>query len=197
MSGLKNALSQMLFPCLRLSDNLSQSLQKFWAFAWLNARLNHIDSSIVVLGNPDLHGTRNIRLGRHLYLYRDLHLETQGAGFIEIGNDVVLSPGVHIVSFAHVVIGEGSMIGEYSSIRDANHEFGHNVKPRTAGHQARAIHIGKQVWIGRGVAILPGVTIGDGAVIGANSVVTHDVPSYTVVAGVPAKPLHNQARGAA
>lgn len=47
--------------------------------------------------------------------------------------------------------------------------------------------IGNNVWIGRNVCIMPGVTIGDGAVIGANAVVTHDIPAYSVAAGVPAK----------
>lgn len=44
-------------------------------------------------------------------------------------------------------------------------------------------------WIGAGVIILPNVTIGEFAVVGAGAVVTKDVPSYTVVAGVPAKPI--------
>lgn len=47
--------------------------------------------------------------------------------------------------------------------------------------------IGKNVWIGDKATILPGVTIGDGSIIGANSVVTKDVPAYSVVAGNPAK----------
>lgn len=47
--------------------------------------------------------------------------------------------------------------------------------------------IGNNVWIGEGARILSGVTIGDGSVIGTNAVVTHDVPAYSVVGGVPAK----------
>jgi acetyltransferase-like isoleucine patch superfamily enzyme len=43
--------------------------------------------------------------------------------------------------------------------------------------------------IGAGVIILPNITIGEFAVVGAGAVVTKDVPSYTVVAGVPAKPI--------
>jgi maltose O-acetyltransferase len=49
--------------------------------------------------------------------------------------------------------------------------------------------IGDNVWIGNRAIILPGVTIGAGAVVGAGSVVTRDVPPFTVVAGNPAKVL--------
>ena len=51
------------------------------------------------------------------------------------------------------------------------------------------IVIGDHVWIGKNVTVMKGVTIGSGAVVGAGSVVTKDVPSNTVVAGNPAKPI--------
>ncbi|MBQ5454589.1 MAG: acyltransferase, partial [Prevotella sp.] len=49
------------------------------------------------------------------------------------------------------------------------------------------VKIGNNVWLGNNVCVLPNVTIGDGAVVGANSVVTHDIPPYAIVAGIPAK----------
>ena len=52
--------------------------------------------------------------------------------------------------------------------------------------------IGNDVWIGYEAVILSGVTIGDGAVIGARAVVTGDVPPYTIVGGVPAKPIRRR-----
>ncbi|MEM5663830.1 CatB-related O-acetyltransferase [Bacillus toyonensis] len=51
--------------------------------------------------------------------------------------------------------------------------------------------IGNDVWIGGRVIILQGVTIGDGAIIAAGAVVNKDVPPYTIVGGVPAKPIKN------
>lgn len=54
------------------------------------------------------------------------------------------------------------------------------------------IVIGNDVWIGYEAVILAGVTIGDGAIIGARAIVTKDVPPYTVVGGVPAKPIRKR-----
>ena len=52
--------------------------------------------------------------------------------------------------------------------------------------------VGNDVWIGQDVTVLPGVHIGDGAIIGARAVVTKDVPPYTIVGGVPAKPIRKR-----
>ena len=54
------------------------------------------------------------------------------------------------------------------------------------------IVIGNDVWIGYEAILLAGVTIGDGAVIGTRALVTKDVPPYTIVGGVPAKPIRKR-----
>ncbi len=61
-----------------------------------------------------------------------------------------------------------------------------------AWDQKGDIIIGNDVWIGYEAVILSGVTIGDGAVIGCRAVVTKDIPPYTIVGGVPAKPIRKR-----
>jgi phosphonate metabolism protein (transferase hexapeptide repeat family) len=54
------------------------------------------------------------------------------------------------------------------------------------------VTIGHDVWIGHGAVVMPGVSIGTGAVIGSSAVVTKDVAPYTIVGGVPAKPIRER-----
>lgn len=72
-------------------------------------------------------------------------------------------------------------------------EWGLNIKDvATAWDNKGDIIIGNDVWIGYEAVILAGVTVGDGAIIGTRAVVTKDVPPYTIVDGVPAKPIRKR-----
>ena len=64
---------------------------------------------------------------------------------------------------------------------------GHDYRERSLPDTAATITVGDYAWIGARTTILPGVSIGEGAVIGANSVVTHEIPPWTVAVGSPAK----------
>ena len=72
-------------------------------------------------------------------------------------------------------------------------EWGLDVKDiRQAWDNRGDIVIGNDVWIGFEAVILSGVTVGDGAIIGSRAVVTKDVPPYTIVGGVPARPIRRR-----
>ncbi len=190
---MKQLLAGPLASLLRVTAGLRESTRRIWSFASLSSALKvAMPSSTVVLGRAHVYGTGKVRFGNDCLLYPDLHLETQGIAEIALGDGCVLSRGVHLVAMEGITIGAGTMIGEYSSLRDANHARAAGVAIRDAGHTAKRITIGREVWIGRGVTVLGGVTIGDHATVGANAVVTKDVAAGLVVAGIPARPLTAQ-----
>lgn len=186
---LKALLVRGLGPLAWSHRVIVQRWLRVWSLARLQEGLGRpIDPSNVILGSVELHGTRNIHLGRDALIYPGVYLETQGIGSITLGDGVVLSRGVHIVAFERVVLGPGCMVGEYASIRDANHQRdSHSI--RHSGHTSDPIDIGANVWIGRGATVLKGACIGANSVVGANAVLTQPIGAQQVVGGVPAKPL--------
>ncbi|MEY4749810.1 MAG: hypothetical protein RIQ60_2024 [Pseudomonadota bacterium] len=186
----KRLVVALLRPFAHLWRSVVQErLLRAWAMARLQDALGHpVDASNVLMGVADIRGSGRVSLGRGALIYPGVVLETQGSGQIEIGDDVVLSTGVHIVAFERIRLGAGTMVGEYTSLRDANHRASTEAM-RSSGHTAAPIEVGRNVWIGRGASVLAGVRLGDHAIVAANAVVTHDVESATLVAGVPARPL--------
>jgi acetyltransferase-like isoleucine patch superfamily enzyme len=154
--------------------------------ASLISKIKSWDTSIQCDGNIQVTGTIKVHIGERCRIGKDTELRTMEQGAIHLSDDIRINRGCTITSYSNVSIGSFTIIGEYTSIRDANHGMKKNEPIRFQPHVSAPIQIGKDVWIGRGCCILPGVSIGDGAVIGANSVVTKDVPPYVVAAGIPA-----------
>jgi maltose O-acetyltransferase len=91
-----------------------------------------------------------------------------------------------ILDCARVDIGDNVLCGPKVQIYTATHPL--EAEERIKGAEfAKPIKIGNNVWIGGGAIICPGVTIGDNTTIGAGSVVTKDIPSDVLAAGVPCK----------
>jgi acetyltransferase-like isoleucine patch superfamily enzyme len=129
-----------------------------------------------------------VNIGDHCFLGPHVAIESAAGGILNIGNGVSVNQGTFIVCREQITIGDGTLIGEYASIRDNDHGWQDSSVPvREQGFVTAPVHIGDDVWIGRSAVICKGVTLGAGAVIGAGAVVTKDVDPYTVVVGVPAK----------
>lgn len=191
-SLIKTFSKALLIVPLRWAVPAIENVRRLHAYLLLSARLNHIlPNSVVLLGGSEVRGTGEVRIGENVLLYPDCYFETQSDASVNIGDNVVLSRGVHLVAYSGISIGEGSMIGEYSSIRDANHLRSADASLRDGLHRSSPITIGTRAWIGRGVTILPGVSIGDYATVGANAVVTRDVAAGATVVGIPAAPIHS------
>jgi acetyltransferase-like isoleucine patch superfamily enzyme len=107
-----------------------------------------------------------------------------------LGDDVDLSSGVIITTGGGVQIGKRTWVGYRSQILSVNHSIPPVPKRFSESTDIKKkVVIGDDVWIGANCLILPGVSIGEGAVVAGGSVVTKDVPDFSVVAGVPARIL--------
>lgn len=114
--------------------------------------------------------------------------------YLIFGNNVQLNDYVHIAAGEKVVIGNDVLIASRVFISDLNHGSysGNNqdsplTKPNERLLSAKPIYIKDNVWIGENVCVLAGVTIGQGSIVGSMSVVTKDIPDFSIAVGVPAK----------
>lgn len=90
-------------------------------------------------------------------------------------------------------IGDDCLLGFENVILTSTHESASVALPiREQGMYRAPVRIGNDVWTGCRVVIVPGVTIGDHVIVGAGSVVTHDVPDWAVVGGVPARVIRDR-----
>jgi acetyltransferase-like isoleucine patch superfamily enzyme len=172
---------------LCLWDRLLTPWQRVYYTLRLMARVRAMDITVQCDGPVSVSGTGRITIGSRCRLGAHTELQANESGRIVLGSDVRINRGCTIVSYSRVAIGACSIIGEYVTIRDANHGMDPAEPMRWQPHTSAPVTIGEDVWIGRGACILPGVAIGRGAVIGANSVVTHAVPDMCIAAGIPAQ----------
>lgn len=138
-----------------------------------------------------------LSLGKNakIYVENSFDIYTGAKIYVNDNAELILGGGyinhnVNISCFKRIEIGTDVVISENVTIRDSdNHSIVDSKNDNTL-----SVKIGNHVWIGLNATILKGVTIGDGAIIAAGAVVTKDVPSNSLVGGVPARVINENVR---
>ena len=147
----------------------------------------------------DLRNKRNIDLGNKLTTGVGCRIEAHPIKLnkkkvLLLGDNIEINDYVHIAAGESVVIGNNVLIASKVFISDINHgSYSGQYQddplsiPNKRKLSTSPVLIEDNVWIGESVCVLPGVTIGKGAIIGSLSVVTKNIPAYSIAVGAPAK----------
>jgi acetyltransferase-like isoleucine patch superfamily enzyme len=132
-----------------------------------------------------------LEVGEHTLFEPHVWITAPGDARVRIGSQSFLNIGVMVAAHRLVEIGDHCMFANGCFVTDANHRFDDLDKPVPwQGFTSKGTtHVGDNVWCGANVVITSGVTVGERCMVGANSVVTRDLPPFSVAAGVPAAVL--------
>ncbi|MFG3155155.1 acyltransferase [Streptomyces sp. NPDC048219] len=130
--------------------------------------------------------TDELRLGDRSYIGAHAVVTDE----VRLGRDCTLNPFSTVRG--RVTAGDGVRVGAHTSLLGFNHGFGPGEPVHRQPLTSQGIVIGDDVWIGSHVVVVDGVTIGDHCVVGAGSVVTKDLPAWSVAAGNPARLLRDR-----
>ena len=132
-----------------------------------------------------------LELGPQVLFEPGVWITAPGQARVRIGGGSFLNLGVMVASMELVEIGEHCMFANGCFVTDGNHRFDDPVLPVPwQGFTTKGpTRIGDNVWCGANVVVTSGVAVGERCVIGANSVVTEDLPPFSIAAGVPARVL--------
>jgi acetyltransferase-like isoleucine patch superfamily enzyme len=132
-----------------------------------------------------------LEIGPQALLEPHVWITMPGDARVRIGGGTFLNIAVMIAAAGLVEIGEHCMFANGCFVTDSSHRFDDADKPVPwQGFTSKGpTRVGDNVWCGANVVITGGVTVGERSVIGANSVVTNDIPPFSVAAGAPAKVL--------
>lgn len=129
-----------------------------------------------------------IVIGAHSSVHRGCRFY-QPAG-VHIGKHTVINRDILLDGRAGLTIGDNVSISEGAALFTLEHD----PNSPTFASRGATVRISDFAFVGARAILLPGVTVGQGAVVAAGAVVTHDVDPFTIVAGVPARPIGERSR---
>lgn len=147
----------------------------------------------------DIRNKKNIKIGKNFTSGFGCRIEAfpsdENTGYcISIGNDVQINDYVHIGAVGSIKIGNNVLMASKIYISDHNHgsydelNSDHPMSiPQERVSICKPVVIGNNVWLGESVCVLPGVSIGEGCIVGALSVVSKNIPPFSIAVGNPAK----------
>lgn len=183
-------------------NKVAKKLKRFWYFIysrWLVYEFKKCGNNTLFCNPIQLIGGNYISIGDNCCFNKNCIMtawdEYNGCKFnpkISIGDNCCFGEYNHITSVNSVCIGDNVLTGRWVTITDNSHGNSDydtlKLPPLSRNlHSKGEVVIGNNVWIGDKVTILPGVSIGDGVIVGANSVVTGNVPSFSIVVGNPTR----------
>ncbi len=126
------------------------------------------------------------RIGKPAYLYPTARIWAPWN--LRMGRHSTLAGGVDCYCVDTITLGDFTTVSQYSYLCSASHDYRAPLDPASAHMPlvSGPINLGHRVWITAGVFVGPGVSVGEGAVVLARSVVTRDLPAWSVCAGQPA-----------
>jgi acetyltransferase-like isoleucine patch superfamily enzyme len=128
-----------------------------------------------------------IEIGDDVYISRYCVIRGGKTG-VKIGSNVNIGWYSMLYGYGGIEIGDNTLLANNVQIHSGNHVYKDPNKPiRLQGGEGKPVKIDEDVWLASYTIVLPGITIGKGSVIGAGSVVTKDIPPYSIAVGNPAK----------
>jgi len=141
-----------------------------------------IESDCIVGFNTKIINFSKVKIKKGSFLQDHVYLRAGMNGSILIGNNVAINSFARLFGHGGITVGDNAQIGPGATLTTTTHDFDKDMETTF-----QPITIGEWAWIGANAIILSGVTIGKHVVIGAGSVVTKDIPDYSVAVGSPAK----------
>jgi galactoside O-acetyltransferase len=166
------------------------TLGRFIRHLYFSLRLKQLGERSNVFTGLEIVAPKNICIGENFIVFRNCSIQAPDRGSVNIGHNVSLNSNVLIDAGqgGRILIGNNCLIGPNCVLRAADHVFDDpNIPIRQQGHRSGMIELEEDVWLGSNVVVTRSVKIGRGSVVGAHSVVTHDLPPYSIAVGVPAR----------